>query len=284
MIITRTLPELRAAARHLGGLSFVPTMGALHSGHVSLLAAARASGRPVAASIFVNPTQFGPAEDFNHYPRDEAGDLAQLEAAGCDLVWLPDVTTMYPPGSATSVNPAGPALLWEGAARRGHFAGVTTVVTKLFGQVQPEAAYFGEKDWQQVQVVRQLAADLHLPVEIIPVATARARDGLALSSRNRFLQPAERARAPALFAALCEAARRISSGGAVAPALAAACATVTQSGMAVQYIALVHAHTLVPCDTLAHPARLLAAARLGTVRLLDNLPVTQSDASVPDYP
>jgi len=273
MKLARTLGELRDAIAGLGSVGLVPTMGALHPGHISLLAAAKAGGRPVAASIFVNPTQFGPSEDFNRYPRDEVGDLAMLREAGCDLVWLPDVLTMYPAGGATTVSVAGPALNWEGAARPTHFAGVATVVAKLFGQVRPEAAYFGEKDWQQVQVITRMVADIHLSVEIVPVRTARDADGLALSSRNRFLRPAEREAAPALYAALSEAAARIAAGGPVAEVLGNAKAQVMQAGMAPDYLALVHAHTLEPLEELGHPARIIAAARLGTVRLLDNVPV-----------
>jgi pantoate--beta-alanine ligase len=273
MKLARTLPELRAGLETLGPVGLVPTMGALHAGHLSLVAAARQAGRPVAASIFVNPLQFGPAEDFSRYPRDETGDLAQLEAAGCDLVWLPDVAMMYPKDVATTIQVGGPAERWEGAARPGHFAGVATVVTKLFGQVRPRAAYFGEKDWQQVQVIRRFTADLLLPVEIVAVPTMREADGLALSSRNRFLAPAERAVAPALYAALTRAAEAIAGGAAVAGTLEAAKNTVTAAGMQPDYLALVGAETLEPLEALRHPARLIAAARLGSIRLLDNVPV-----------
>jgi pantoate--beta-alanine ligase len=273
MIIARTISELNAAREALGPVGFVPTMGALHRGHLSLVEAAKAAGRPVVASIFVNPTQFGPNEDFNRYPRDEAGDLAQLEAAGCDLVWLPDVATMYPADEATAIHVAGPALRWEGALRPGHFSGVATVVAKLFGQVRPEAAYFGEKDWQQVQVIRRMAKDLLLPVRIVPVATAREADGLALSSRNRFLLPAERAAAPAIFAAMSEAAQRIGAGADVEAALEAARQNLSAAGMVPDYLELVQAETLEPMRVLAHPARIIAAAKLHHVRLLDNVAV-----------
>ncbi len=242
-------------------------------GHLSLVAAARQAKRPVAASIFVNPLQFGPNEDLARYPRDEAGDLAQLEQAGCDLVWLPDVATMYPPDAASTITVGGPATLWEGAARPGHFAGVATVVAKLFGQVRPQAAYFGEKDWQQVQVIRRFTADFLLPVEIVPVPTVREADGLALSSRNRFLAPAERQAAPALYAALRRAADAIGNGAAVDETIEAAKQSVVASGMAPDYLALVGAETLAPLERFTHPARLIAATRLGSVRLLDNVPV-----------
>jgi pantoate--beta-alanine ligase len=276
MLIARTLPELRAACASLGPeFGLVPTMGALHEGHLALLAAARTSG-PVAASIFVNPLQFGPNEDLSRYPRDEPGDLAKLQAAGCDLVWLPDVAEMYPPDAVSTITVGGPAMLWEGAVRPGHFTGVATVVAKLFGQVRPKTAYFGEKDWQQVQVITRMVADLLLPVKIVPVPTVREPDGLALSSRNRFLSAESRAAAPALYAALRAAAAAIAGGAKVAAVLDQAKASVTAAGMQPDYLALVDAHSLEPLESLAdaRPARLLAAARAGTVRLLDNVAVT----------
>jgi pantoate--beta-alanine ligase len=273
MRIARTLSELREARAGLGPeLGLVPTMGALHAGHLALVNAARQAGR-VAASIFVNPLQFGPTEDLARYPRDEAGDLAKLEAAGCDLVWLPDAALMYPPDAASTITVGGPATLWEGALRPGHFTGVATVVAKLFGQLRPSAAYFGEKDWQQVQVISRMAADLLLPVKIVPVPTVREPDGLALSSRNRFLSAAERAAAPALYAALQQAASAIAAGAPVAAALAKADVTVIAAGMEPDYLALVDAQSLQPLEILARPARLLSAARAGSVRLLDNVAV-----------
>jgi len=274
MRIARTLTELRSARAALGaGLGFVPTMGALHDGHVALLAAARAAGAPVAASIFVNPTQFGPNEDFLAYPRTEEADLAKLAAAGCDLVWLPDVATMYPSDEATMVTVTGPALRWEGDIRPGHFAGVATVVAKLFGQVRPSAAYFGEKDWQQIQVITRMTTDLLLPVHIVPVPTVREGDGLALSSRNRFLGSDERRTAPRLHAAMTHAGAKIAQGAAVDPTLAQAVADLNDAGLAPDYFALVEAASLAPLDVLEKPARLIAAARLGRIRLLDNIPV-----------
>ncbi len=274
MLIARTLPELREARAALGpDIRLAPTMGALHAGHLALIAAARDGGGKAVASIFVNPRQFGPSEDLARYPRDEAGDLAKLEAAGCDLVWLPDPAVMYPPDDATTVTVAGPSELWEGAERPGHFAGVATVVAKLLGQVRPRRAYFGEKDWQQIQVIRRMVADLLLPVEIVPVPVAREPDGLALSSRNRFLSAAERQAAPALYAALLKTARAVAGGGSVDAALRAAAADVGCAGMRVDYIALVDAHSLRPLAAPSRPARIIAAARLGSVRLLDNVPV-----------
>jgi pantoate--beta-alanine ligase len=273
MLIARTLSELRdARAGFKPKLGLVPTMGALHQGHLALVTAARRVGR-VAASIFVNPLQFGPNEDLARYPRDEAGDLAKLEAAGCDLVWLPDVSVMYPADAVSTITVGGPATLWEGALRPGHFTGVATVVAKLFGQVRPEAAYFGEKDWQQVQVISRMVKDLLLPVEIVPVPTVREPDGLALSSRNRFLSAAERAAAPALHVALRAAANAIAAGAPVAAALAKADASVIAAGMQPEYLALVDAQSLAPLETLSRPARLICAARAGSVRLLDNVGV-----------
>ncbi|HUC18391.1 MAG TPA: pantoate--beta-alanine ligase [Acetobacteraceae bacterium] len=277
MLIARDLDTLASHRARLASqarsLALVPTMGALHDGHLALIAAARRSGAAVAASIFVNPLQFGPAEDFTSYPRDEAGDLAALAGAGCDLVWLPPLAAMYPADAVTTVDIGGPAERWEGAARPGHFRGVATVVTKLFGQVRPASAYFGEKDWQQVQVVRRLSHDLHLGVEIVPVPTVRAPDGLALSSRNRFLTPAERALAPALHLMLAALADMLAQGGEAEPLLAEAAAKLAASGFLPDYLALVDAETLVPISAARPPGRLIAAARLGAVRLLDNVPV-----------
>ena len=276
MRIARTLPELHEATaalrRRAGALTLVPTMGALHAGHGALVSAAVARGAPTVTSIFVNPLQFAPTEDLARYPRDEAGDLDKLRAWGCDLVWLPDLATMYPAGAATTVVPEGPpAEGWEGAARPGHFRGVATVVAKLFGQVGATSACFGEKDWQQLQVVRRMVADLHLPVEVIAVETVREADGLALSSRNRYLAADERARAPALHRALRHAAGRLAAGAEAAAVLAEATASLTAEGFAVDYFALVDGPSLRAIPALAPGARLIAAARLGPVRLLDNL-------------
>jgi pantoate--beta-alanine ligase len=273
MRIARTIAELNAALDLLGAVRLVPTMGALHAGHLALLAAARADGGPTAASIFVNPLQFGPAEDFSAYPRDEAGDLQKLEAGGCDLVWLPDPATMYPPDAVTTITVAGPATGWEGELRPGHFAGVATVVAKLFGQVRPRAAYFGEKDWQQVQVVTRMVTDLRLPVEIVPVPTVREPDGLALSSRNRFLLPEEREVAPALHRALRTAATTVEAGGTIEDALAVGRNVLRRAGLIPDYFAYVDATSLAPLTAKRSPARLLAAVKLGAIRLLDNVAV-----------
>jgi pantoate--beta-alanine ligase len=277
MELARTIAELHAGCealrRRFGSLALVPTMGALHDGHRALVREALASGAAAVVSIFVNPLQFGASEDLTRYPRDEAGDLAMLQACGCHLVWLPDVATMYPPGDATTIDVAGPAEQWEGAARPGHFRGVATVCAKLFGQVRPDRAYFGEKDWQQLQVVRRMVADLHLPLEIVGVPTVREADGLALSSRNRFLTKRERASAPHLYAVLDAVARALVTGSLPGAALADARAKLSSAGFAIDYLALVDGTTMEPLHALRPGSRLIAAARLGSVRLIDNLAV-----------
>lgn len=280
MHVARTLPELthhRARLRETRpALALVPTMGALHAGHRALVDAAVRTGAATVTSIFVNPLQFAPNEDLSRYPRDEAGDLATLDECGCDLVWMPDVGTMYPPGGATTIDPSGPAERWEGTHRPGHFRGMATVVAKLFGQVRPDVAFFGEKDWQQLQVVARMVADLHLPLRIVGVPTVREADGLALSSRNRFLSETERRVAPNLHRALTKAAQAIASGQPAAQPLQAAHAALSGDGFGVDYLALVDGPTLEPIASAEAGARLIAAARLGTVRLLDNVPVGQS--------
>jgi pantoate--beta-alanine ligase len=277
MLIARSLPDLRAACvrlrRDAGGLALVPTMGALHEGHRTLVRAGVASGAATVASIFVNPLQFGPTEDLSRYPRDEAGDLAALEAEGCALAWLPDVATMYPDGEATTIAVEGPAKGWEGDARPGHFRGVATVCAKLFGQVRPDRAYFGEKDWQQLQVVTRMVADLLLPLEIVGVPTVREADGLAMSSRNRFLSVEERARAPALIGTLRAAALRLAGGELASQPLADSGSALETQGFGIDYFALVEGATLMPVEQAVPGARLIAVARLGSVRLLDNIAV-----------
>jgi pantoate--beta-alanine ligase len=277
MLIARTLPDLRAACASLretgGGLTFVPTMGALHDGHRALVQAAVASGAPAVASIFVNPLQFSPTEDLSRYPRDEPADLAVLEECGCSLAWLPDVETMYPAGEATTISLTGPAERWEADARPGHFRGVATVCAKLFGQVRPDRAYFGEKDWQQLQVIGRMVADLLLPLEIVGIETVRETDGLALSSRNRFLSPAERAVAPVLNRILWETARSLVEGAVTEPVLDNARRNLTEAGFGVDYFALVDGPTLAPIAIANRTARLIATARLGAIRLLDNVAV-----------
>ncbi|WP_374294522.1 pantoate--beta-alanine ligase [Sphingomonas sp.] len=253
----------------------VPTMGALHAGHVSLIEAAKRPGTKVVASIFVNPRQFGPNEDLGRYPRREMADIRMLTEAGCDAVWMPAVDTMYPDGFATTISVSGVSESFDGAARPGHFDGVATVVTKLFNQVRPDAAYFGEKDFQQIAVIRRMVADLDMGIEIVGVPTQREDDGLALSSRNIYLDADERARAVALPRALGVAARAIARGENVAAVLDDARATLSAAGFEVDYVALADAETLAVDPAADRPRRLLAAARMGSTRLIDNVPVDQ---------
>ena len=275
MQVARTLSDLRSACAVLRlenrPLALVPTMGALHEGHKTLVRRAVESGAATVASIFVNPLQFSPTEDLSRYPRDEPGDLAALQASGCALAWLPDVTTMYPPEEATTISLIGPAERWEGDARPGHFRGVATVCAKLFGQVRPDRAYFGEKDWQQLQVIRRMVTDLLLPLDIVGIETVREPDGLAMSSRNRFLTPSERALAPMVARTLTGLSQDLVGGAAAAPLLAAATDALNKAGFAVDYLALVDGPSLSPIDVAVPNARLIVAARLGSVRLLDNM-------------
>ena len=277
MLIARTISEIESTIVGLRAdrrpLALVPTMGALHNGHLALVAAAKDSGAAVAASIFVNPLQFGPSEDLARYPRDEAGDLSKLEAAGCDLAWLPTVDVMYPAGDACIITVAGPALGFEGAVRPGHFNGVATVVAKLFGQTRADRAFFGAKDWQQAQVIRRMVKDLCLPIQITVVPTLRDPDGLAMSSRNRFLTGPERATAPALHRSLLDVAVRLRAGEPPGLACERAERELRSLGFTPDYLTLVDAESLQPIDQLGAGNRLLAGARLGSVRLLDNVEV-----------
>jgi pantoate--beta-alanine ligase len=278
--IIRDLAGLRAACVALRkegkGLALVPTMGALHAGHIALVEQARRRAGAVVASVFVNPRQFAPGEDLAKYPRRERADATMLEAAGCDIVWAPPVDVMYPAGFATTVSISGVTDMLEGAARPGHFDGVATVVLKLFNQVAPDIAMFGEKDWQQLAVIRRLVLDLDLAIEIVGVPIVRDDHGIALSSRNAYLSKAELMTARALPRALGEAAAAIRRGEPVEGALAAACARLNEAGFtAIDYVTLRDAATLAAIDRLSEaPARLLAAARIGATRLLDNLPVS----------
>lgn len=278
MQIFRDLPSLRAgiAALRASGerIALVPTMGALHAGHMALVEEARAHAEHVVASIFVNPAQFGPSEDLAAYPRTEEADAAMLEAAGVAAIWMPDVETMYPQGFASRVHVAGLSERLDGEWRPGHFEGVATVVTKLFNQVRPDAAFFGEKDYQQLAVIRRLVTDLDLPVEIVGIGTQRDADGLALSSRNAYLGRNERAIAAALPETLVAAGEGILSGEDAPAVLAWATHYLLDSGFdAVDYVALCDARTLEPLTRLDRPGRLLAAARIGGTRLIDNIPV-----------
>ncbi|HEX7822966.1 MAG TPA: pantoate--beta-alanine ligase [Sphingobium sp.] len=272
------LDAIRAAGERV---ALVATMGALHDGHMSLVRAGRARADRVVVSIFVNPTQFGPHEDFDAYPRTEEADVALLKAGGVDILWAPGVGEMYPAGFATGVSVSGIGEVLDGAARPGHFDGVATVVSKLLGQVRPDVALFGEKDYQQLTVIRRLVTDLDLRAEIVGVPIARAEDGLALSSRNAYLTAQERTAALALPRALDEAARAIRAAVPVATALATAKAAIAAAGCGqIDYVILCDATTLQPLTSLDRAGRLLAAARIGlnrgndfTTRLIDNIAV-----------
>ncbi|MBV9882471.1 MAG: pantoate--beta-alanine ligase [Sphingomonadaceae bacterium] len=269
------LNEALGALREGGAtIAFVPTMGALHAGHMALVAEARRRADHVVASIFVNPTQFGADEDLAVYPRREATDAAMLEQEGCEILWMPDVATMYPDGPEATVRAAAIGDTLEGASRPGHFDGVATVVARLFEQVRPDLALFGEKDYQQLAVIRQMVRDLGLEVEIVAVPTQRDVDGLALSSRNAYLSEEERRDARILPRALGEAAQAIEGGAPVSEALERARTRLAEAGFdPIDYVELRDAETLQPLEALDRPARLLAAAKLGRTRLIDNLPV-----------
>jgi pantoate--beta-alanine ligase len=281
--LIRHVDALRAAVGALradgGRVALVPTMGALHAGHMSLVAEARRRAEHVIVSIFVNPRQFGPNEDLARYPRRESADARMLEEAGAVILWAPETDEMYPHGFATTIVPAGPALPLEGQARPGHFEGVATIVAKLFNQVRPDIALFGEKDWQQLAVICRMAIDLDFGIEIIGVPTAREDDGLALSSRTAYLDEAARQAARALPRALGEAVGAIRGGMAVADALAQAVRRLQDAGFdPVDYVALADGATLALLDAASPGDRLLAAARMGMTRLIDNVPLTQTDS------
>jgi pantoate--beta-alanine ligase len=273
--IVRSGEELARARAEIGGtLALVPTMGALHAGHMALLDEAKRRADKVAATIFVNPAQFGPNEDFARYPRREDEDARMLEEAGCDLLWMPAVEDIYPPGFSTTVHVSGLSEQWEGKARPGHFDGVATVVARLLLSVRPDVALFGEKDFQQLAVISRMVVDLGIGVEIVGVATVREADGLALSSRNAYLSPDERARAAALPRALERAREVIRDGQPVTAALDAAHKSLQEAGFSkVDYFALVDANTLEPLEQPAGKMRLIAAATIGGTRLIDNVAV-----------
>ncbi|MGB9390267.1 MAG: pantoate--beta-alanine ligase [Xanthobacteraceae bacterium] len=277
--VIRTQPALRRAIANFRRrgctIALVPTMGALHEGHFSLVRRAQSRADCVVVSIFVNPTQFAPHEDLTTYPRTFAADVAALAKRQVDLVWAPSVQTMYPDGFATRVVPEGPATVGlEDASRPHFFAGVATVVAKLLIQCEPDIALFGEKDYQQLKVVTQLGRDLGLKTRIVGAPIVRERDGLALSSRNRYLAPAQRQTAPMLYRALKEAAAKIGAGAPVAEVLKQAREAIARGGLQLDYFEARHADTLEPLKgSVGEPIRLLAAVRIGTTRLIDNLAV-----------
>jgi pantoate--beta-alanine ligase len=275
--IVRSVKDLRAQVakwREAGDTTaLVPTMGALHAGHLSLIAVAKGHADRVVTSIFVNPAQFGPKEDFKRYPRDEAGDVEKLAEAGVDLVFIPDTVEMYPPGFATKVSL--PSLTQDlcGAARPNHFEGVATVVTKLLLQCAPDVAVFGEKDYQQLLVIKQLVRDLNIQVRIVSAPIVREADGLALSSRNGHLSPAERTTAPLLHQVLSEAAAGLADGEGCDAVSGAARFKLEAKGFRVDYVAIRDPETLAPLfGPIKGPARVMGAVHLGATRLIDNVP------------
>jgi pantoate--beta-alanine ligase len=278
-LIVRTVPALRRALDSLRAkkstIAMVPTMGALHDGHVSLVRLAKRRATRVVVSIFVNPAQFAPTEDFSSYPRTWKADVARLAAEKVDLIWNPDVKTMYPNGFATKILTEGPATAGlEDRFRPHFFGGVTTVVGKLFTQVRPDVAIFGEKDFQQLRVIARMAGDLDLGVKVTGSRTVRERDGLAMSSRNVYLSPEQRRVAPELYRAMQESARRLRAGDDVAAAMAGGAEMITGVGFALDYFEARHAETLAPIASMKDgPVRILVAAKIGKTRLIDNIGV-----------
>lgn len=276
METVQTIAELRrriAGYRRDGQrIALVPTMGALHAGHLRLVEDARARAERVVASIFVNPLQFGPGEDFDAYPRDFAADARSLAAAGVDLLFAPGTGEVYPAGTAAATRVEVPGLsdILCGASRPGHFSGVATVVLKLFNMVQPDLAVFGEKDYQQLAVIRRLVHDLNLPVAVVGVATVREPDGLALSSRNRYLSAADRAAAPALYRALQEVAEAVAGGADPMAAAGAARQCLEAAGLRPEYLQVLRADDLAPPEAGDRDLVVLGAARVGRARLIDN--------------
>lgn len=278
-VVARTLPSLRRTLESLrtrrATVALVPTMGALHEGHLALVHQAKRRASKVVVSIFVNPTQFAPHEDFGSYPRTWKADIAKLTQAQVDLVWNPDVGTMYPAGFATRILTEGPATAGlEDRFRPHFFGGVATVVGKLFAQCRPDVALFGQKDYQQLKVVTRMAADLDLGVKVIGVPIVRERDGLAMSSRNVYLSTAQRAVAPMLHRVMKEAAKRLRNGGNLETVMSDGTKTIGDAGFALDYFEARHAETLAPIRSLKDgPVRLLVAAKIGTTRLIDNIGV-----------
>ena len=278
-MIVRTVPALRRALDVRSGkkatTALVPTMGALHDGHVSLVRLAKRRAAKVIVSIFVNPTQFAPSEDFSSYPRTWKADVAKLAAENVDLIWNPDVKTMYPDGFATRILTEGPATAGlEDRFRPHFFGGVATVVGKLFTQVRPDFAVFGEKDFQQLRVVTRMARDLDLGVKVIGSKTMRERDGLAMSSRNVYLSPEERRKAPELYRAMKQSGGRLRAGDDLGAAMAGGAELIANAGFVLDYFEARHADTLAPIASVKDgPVRILVAAKLGKTRLIDNVAV-----------
>jgi pantoate--beta-alanine ligase len=278
-MIVRTVPALRRAVDGLRAkkatTALVPTMGALHDGHVSLVRLAKRRAARVIVSIFVNPTQFAPTEDFSSYPRTWKADVAKLTAEGVDLIWNPDVKTMYPDGFATRILTEGPATVGlEDRFRPHFFGGVATVVGKLFMQVRPDFAMFGEKDFQQLRVVTRMARDLDVGVKVVGLPTVRERDGLAMSSRNVYLSPEQRRVAPTLYRAMKESAKRVRGGDDIEAAMAGGAELIAGAGFALDYFEVRHAETLAPIASVKDgPMRILVAAKIGNTRLIDNVAV-----------
>jgi pantoate--beta-alanine ligase len=275
MIICKTPAEMQSTCRKLrsSALALVPTMGALHAGHLSLISAALAECDNVAASIFVNPTQFAPGEDYESYPRDFEADCSKLESAGVHVLFAPSAEDMYPPDSTTFVDPGGIATRLDGASRPGHFRGVATIVARLFHIVEPDRAYFGQKDAAQVAVLRRMVRDLNIPVRIAVCPIVRESDGLALSSRNRYLSPDERRRALILSRALAAAHKLVQQGETSAESLRSALLTTlsTDPQLRLDHAAIVDPDTLLPVADTSHGALIAVAAWIGTTRLIDNL-------------
>ncbi|NEW99016.1 pantoate--beta-alanine ligase [Rhodopseudomonas sp. BR0G17] len=278
-VVARTLPALRRALAELrkrnASVALVPTMGALHDGHLSLVRLAKRRADKVVVSVFVNPTQFAPHEDFGSYPRTFKADASKLAGENVDLIWNPDVKVMYPDGFASKISTEGPAVAGlEDRFRPHFFGGVTTVVGKLFIQCRPDVAIFGSKDFQQLRVVTRMAADLDLGVKVIGAPTVRERDGLAMSSRNVYLSAEERAVAPTLYRAMKEVAKRIKAGKSIESSLTAGAELISEAGFVLDYLEARHAETLAPIKSPKQgPIRLLVAAKLGKTRLIDNIAV-----------
>lgn len=278
-LVARSVPALRKIVSRYRAkretVALVPTMGALHDGHLSLVRAAHKRAKRVIVSIFVNPAQFAPTEDFKTYPRSFNADLAMLAALKVDLIWAPSIAAMYPAGFSTKIAPAGPAIVGlEDKFRPHFFGGVATVVSKLFLQAAPDFAMFGEKDYQQLKVVTRMARDLDLPLRVIGVPTVREKDGLAMSSRNAYLSPIERKIAPLLHRVLKDIAAGIRSGTPANAAVAHGRGSIEKAGFLLDYLEARHAETLAPVESAKDgPVRLLVAARIGKTRLIDNIRV-----------